>query len=143
MINKLNDAIKDAMKSQDKFRLEVLRMMKSKIMTVDARGNVPEAEVVKILRKYAKSLEESLAQQKQFNRLEDAANTEKELVIVQEFLPPEMSEADLEKLVKEIAQKVGATSQKDMGKIMKEISSSGMSVEGGKVREIVLQLFLS
>jgi hypothetical protein len=137
MIERLNNAIKEAMKSQDKFRLEVLRMMKSKILVVDARGNVPEAEGIKILRKYAKSIQETLDQQKQFNRVEEAAGTEKELKIVLEFLPAELDGAALEKIVKDAVAKTGASSMKDMGMVMKEIMASNQGVEGGKVKDII------
>jgi len=146
MINRLNTELKEAMKNKEQFRLDVLRMLKSKILVVNARGEVSDDEVVKIFRKYAKSLQESLEQQKQYNRLEEASNTEKELAIVAEFLPPEMSAADLETFVKAAVAETGASSIKDMGAVMKAITGmltpeQKSSLDGGKVKNVMLQFF--
>lgn len=146
MINRINTELKEAMKNKEQFRLDVLRMLKSKILVVNARGEVSDDEVVKIFRKYAKSLQESLDQQKQYNRLEEAANTEKELAIVAEFLPPEMSDADLEAFVKAAIAETGAKSVKDMGAVMKAITGmltleQKSSLDGGKVKNVMLQFF--
>ena len=139
MIEKINAAIKEAMKNQEKFRLEVLRMLKSKILVVNARGDIPDAEVVKIIQKYAKSLKETLVQQQEFNRSEEVADTEKELAVVAEFLPPELSDEELETLVKESITALGASSMKDMGNVMKAVISQQSGIDGGKVKNVVVR----
>ena len=52
MIDKINEGIKEAMRSRDQIRLSTLRMLKSKILAVDARGNLPDGEVVKLFKTY-------------------------------------------------------------------------------------------
>ena len=56
MVEKINEGIKEAMRSRDQLRLSVLRMLKSKILAVDARANLPDAEVVKLFKTYYGSL---------------------------------------------------------------------------------------
>ena len=140
MLNQINDQMKTAMKEKNSFRLGVLRMLKSKILVVDARGDVPEAEIVKLIKKYAKSLKETLVQQKEYNRDEEAADTEKELAIVSEFLPPEMSDEELDGIIKAAVDAVGATSMQDMGKVMKEVMAQQSGIDGGRVKGILARL---
>ena len=59
IIEKINDGIKEAMRSRDQLRLDTLRMLKSKILTVDARGNLPDTEVLKLFKTYFGNLQEA------------------------------------------------------------------------------------
>ena len=76
MFKKINEALSAAMKAKDTFRLEVIRMMKSKILNVNARGDLPDAEIIKILQKYAKSLKDAIEETKKVNRPEAVAKLE-------------------------------------------------------------------
>ncbi len=72
IIERINEGIKEAMKSKDQVRLSTLRMLKSKVMAVDARANLSDEEVVKIFKTYFGSLQEALEQALAVNRLDIA-----------------------------------------------------------------------
>ncbi|KAF0135071.1 MAG: hypothetical protein FD145_209 [Candidatus Saganbacteria bacterium] len=82
----ISNDIAKAMKEKEELRLSVLRMMKSKILYVNARGDLPDPEIIKIIAKYAKELKESIEEAKKVDRPEAAKKTEAELKIVEEYL---------------------------------------------------------
>jgi len=137
LFNKINSEIAAAMKARDEFRLSVLRMMKSKVLYVNARGDLPDAEIIKILTKYTKELKESIEEFKKVNRQADAEKTAGELVVVQEYLPKELSTDEIKTLVQATIAEVGASSIKDMGNVMKAISAKAPGIDGKIVSQLV------
>lgn len=113
--------IKKAMLAKDKDRLRALRSIKSLIMLEETKGTergMTEDEELKLLTKAAKQRRDSLEIYEQQGR-EDLAATEKsELDIINEFLPKQLSEEQLEAELKAIIAEVGAEGPKDMGKVM-------------------------
>src|ERR1700730_776784 len=91
LIEQINNGIKEAMKSKDQLRLDTLRMLKSKILAVDARGNLPDAEVLKLFKTYLGNLQEALDHALTVNRPEIVVKLKSEIKIVQEFLPKALS----------------------------------------------------
>jgi uncharacterized protein YqeY len=140
LFNKLNVDLGAAMKAKDAARLEVLRMMKSKVLNVNARGDLPEAEIVKILQKYGKSLKDAIEETKKVNRPEAVAKLEGELKIVEEYLPKMLSEAEVRTLVQSAIAETGAASKKDTGKVMKAVMAKGLSVDGSVVSRLVSEI---
>jgi uncharacterized protein len=136
LFNKINSDLGAAMKAKDADRLDVLRMMKSKVLNVNARGDLPDAEIVKILQKYAKSLKDAIEETKKVNRPEAVAKLESEVKIVEGYLPKMLSEAEVRELVQNVIAEVGAASPKDMGKVMKAVASKGMAVDNSMVSRI-------
>src|SRR5580692_7168081 len=100
MIEKINEGIKEAMRSRDQVRLETLRMLKSKILAVDARANLSDADVIKLFKTYYGNLQEALEQAQNANRAETAEQLKKELAIIQEFLPKALSPEETKKIVR-------------------------------------------
>src|ERR1700730_15737906 len=96
---KINDGIKEAMRSRDQLRLDTLRMLKSKILTVDARGNLPDADVLKLFKTYYGNLQEALEQSQAANRPEMVEKLKGEMTIVQEFLPKGLSHEETKSVV--------------------------------------------
>ncbi|MFA6169220.1 MAG: GatB/YqeY domain-containing protein [Candidatus Margulisiibacteriota bacterium] len=137
LLKKINGDLMKAMKNKDEFRLAVLRMMKSKVLYVNARGEIPDAEVIKILNKYGKELKESIEEFKKLNRPTEAGSSAKELTIVQEYLPQELSAEEVKAVVQETIAELGAASIKDMGKVMKEITAKFPSIDGKLVSQFV------
>ncbi len=137
LFKKINDDLSAAMKARDASRLDVIRMMKSKILNVNARGDLADAEITKILQKYAKSLKDAIMETKKVNRPEAVAKLEGELKIVEEYLPKMMSESEVREVVAKIIAEVGATSAKDTGKVMKAVMGKGLNVDGSIVSRIV------
>ena len=134
---KINQDMAVAMKGKETEKLEVLRMMKSKVLNVNARGDLPEPEVVKILQKYAKSLKDAIEETKKVNRPEAVSKLEGELRIVESYLPKMMSEAEVKAVVDEAIKEVGASLPKDMGKVMKAVMAKGVNADGSVVSKTV------
>lgn len=130
LIEQINQGIKESMKSQDSIRLATLRMLKSKILTVDARANLSDAEVIKLFKTYLGNLQEALDQAVSLNRPEIAEKLKKEVGIVQEFLPQAPSSEETRKLVEQAIAESGAKSKKDIGLVMKAIMKQNKNVDG-------------
>lgn len=140
IIEKINDGIKDAMKNKEAVRLDTLRMLKSKILSVDARGALPDADVLKLFKTYFGNLQEALEQALSLNRPEIAEKLKQELAIVQEFLPKALSQEETKALVIQAIAESEAKSKKDFGLVMKSIMKLNSSVDGKMAKEIANQL---
>ena len=140
LFGKINNELKTALKAKNELRLSTLRMMKSKILYVNARGDLPDAEIIKIITKYSKEVKESISEFKKVGRADDAAKAEKELVIVQEFLPKQLSADEIKAAVQKAVQDTGAASIKDMGKVMKEVLGKHPGIDGKIVSQLVREL---
>jgi uncharacterized protein len=132
IIEQINDGIKEAMRNKAQIRLDTLRMLKSKILAVDARATLPDAEVQKLFKTYYGNLQEALEQAQAVNR--------SEIVIVQEFLPKALSHEETKQLVEQAIQESGAKTKKDFGLVMKAIMKLNSSVDGKLAKEISNQL---
>lgn len=137
LFKKLNQDLTAAMKAKDTVRLEVLRMMKSKVLLVNARGDLPDTDISKILQKYSKSLKDAIEETKKVNRPEAVAKLEGELKIVEEYLPKMLSDDEVKDLVQKAIAETGATSKKDTGKVMKAVMGMGLNVDGSVVSRFV------
>ena len=136
----INDDLKKALKEKNELKLSVLRMMKSKVLYVNARGDLPEAEVIKIVTKYGKEIKESISEFKKVGRTDDAAKAENELAIVTTYLPKQLSPEEVKKAVEAAVAKVGASSIKDMGKVMKEVLGAHPGIDGKIVNQFVREI---
>jgi uncharacterized protein YqeY len=118
--DKITQDMKDAMKSGDKDRLGVIRLILAalKQKEVDERIVLDDAQVLAILDKMLKQRRESVAQFAQGNRQDLVDKEEAEIKVIQGYMPAQLSEAELDKLVAEAVAESGAASIKDMGKVM-------------------------
>ena len=134
------DDIKIAMKARDQLRLDTLRMVKSKIQEkeVELRGKmgrdhvIEDEDILQVLATAAKQRRDSIASFRAGGREELAAKEEKELAIVEAYLPQQLSDEELLALVKEAVEQSGATSPKDMGKVMKAVMPKVQGRADGK-----------
>ena len=122
LYDQVSNDIKEAMKARDKVRLETLRNIKKVFIEAKtaprANDTLEDAAALKILAKLAKQGKESAETFKQQNR-EDLAEEELAQVrVIEEYLPKQMSEEELTAALKEIIAQTGASSAKDMGKVM-------------------------
>lgn len=140
IVEKINDGIKEAMKSRNQLRLDTLRMLKSKILAVDARGNLTDLEVIKLFKTYSGNLEEAIEQSQSANRPDSVEKLKKEWEIVQEFLPKAPSAEETKKIVEQAIQESGAKTKKDLGVVMKAIRQLNSTVDGKVAKEIADQL---
>lgn len=140
LIETINEGIKEAMKSREQLRLDTLRMLKSKILAVDARANLPDAEVLKLFKTYLGNLQEALEQALAVNRPEIVEKLKKEIAIVQEFLPRALSPEETKKIVVQAIADSGAKSKKEFGLVMKRIMQLNSAVDGKLAKELANQL---
>lgn len=142
LIETINEGIKEAMRNRDQLRLDTLRMLKSKILTVDARGNLPDADVVKLIKTYFGNLHEALEQAQAANRAEMAEKLKSELEIVQEFLPKALSAEETKKIVQQAIVDSGAKTKRDFGLVMKSIMKLNSAVDGKLAKDFVNELLV-
>lgn len=140
LVEKINEGIKEAMKSRDQVRLNTLRMLKSKILAVDARSNLSDGEVVKLFKTYYGNLQEALEQAQAVGRNETAEELKAELAIIQEFLPKAPSAEETKKLVEQAIAESGAKSKKDIGLVMKSLRNLSSAIDGKLAKELADQL---
>ncbi len=121
---RIDAEIKAAMKSKDKVRLETVRSIKKFILEKEVsvrpsgQETLTEAQEMEILMQIAKQRRDSIEQYRKAGREELAAQEAAELAIVEEYLPQQMSDGEVSKVIDEIVASLGATSPKDMGKVM-------------------------
>ncbi len=139
-IEQINEGIKEAMRSRDQVRLDTLRMLKSKILAVDARGNLPDADAVKLFKTYHGNLQEAFEQAQTINRPELVEKLKAELSIVSEFLPKVPTPEETKEIVKQAIDASGAKTKKDIGLVMKSIRSINTAVDGKLAKDIADQL---
>lgn len=141
-------ALKTAMKSKDTVALTALRSVKSAILLAQtesgSKDSMSEAEEVKLLQKLVKQRQDSAAIFSQQNRLDLAAPELAEAEIISQFLPEMLSESEVEKHVVIAIEKLGATSMKDMGKVMGVVSKELAGKTDGKtISTLVKQKLMS
>ncbi len=124
---RINELIKEAMKSKQRERLEALRAIKSAILLEKtkegATGEISEEQFIKMLQKLVKQRRDSAQIYRQQNRSDLAEKEEFEANIIKEFLPAPMSNEELQEIIGQIIREVGAQSVKDMGKVMGKATS--------------------
>ena len=140
IIEQINDGIKEAIRSRNSLRLDTLRMLKSKILAVDARACLPDAEVLKLFKTYFGNLEEALEMAQTANRPEMVERLKGELAIVQEFLPRSLSSDETKKVVIEAIAESGAKTKKDFGLVMKYVMKRNLPVDAKLVKDLANQL---
>jgi uncharacterized protein YqeY len=132
----IENGIKDAMRAKDADRLRALRAIKSMILLEETSGSSADGlsadAEMKILMKAAKQRRDSLDVYVAQNRLDLAEKEQAELAIIEEFLPKQLSDAELTAKITEIIASVGATSPADMGKVMGAASKQLAGLADGK-----------
>lgn len=119
---KIMDKMKEAMKTKDKVALESLRAIKSELLLIQTKSasssELTEDEEIKLLQKLVKQRKDSAAIYKDQGRNDLAEPELAQVEVISQFLPLQMSDEEVKKVVAEIMKTVGATSMKDMGKVM-------------------------
>ena len=135
--NKINESIKDSMKSRDTLRLDSLRAVKAGILLektkTSSKNQVDEAVILKLLQKMVKQRNESA---KIFNeqKREELANIEiSQAKIISEFLPDQLSEIELSVIIDSVIKDLNANSMKDMGKVISNVNQKTSGKAEGKV----------
>ncbi len=143
---KINNDLKEAMKAKDQTRLRGIRAVKSAIMLLKTDGSgkeIDETIEIKLLQKLIKQRKDSLEIFEKQNREDLAVKEREEINVIEKYLPEQMSTEELEIALKEIIDQVGATSMKDMGKIMGMASQKFAGKADGKTISGMVKLLLS
>jgi uncharacterized protein YqeY len=134
------------MKAREKERLGVLRMLQAAIkqVEVDERRELEEDDVLKALAGYARKVKDQIAAARESGRTDLLERAEQEMALVNMFLPAELSDAELERIVRAAIADVGATGPRDLGKVMKAVLPEVTGrAEGARVSGLVKKLLQS
>ena len=142
MFETIKKDLTKAMKEQDKFRLSVLRMLKSALQAeeINKKDLLSDEEVLNVIKKQVKVRTASLEEYKTYNRIDLANELEKEINILKEYLPEELSEVELDKIIDNQFEELKPESIKEMGKVIKAVSAivgprADMSIVSKKIKD--------
>jgi uncharacterized protein YqeY len=146
LIADVGGAITDAMRKQDALRLSALRMLKAALVNREVeRGRaLDEAESLQVVAGLVKQRKDSIEQFTNGGRQDLADKEAAEIRVLEAYLPPAADPAVIERAVREAVQETGATSPKDMGRVMKAAMAklAGQGVDGKAVNELVRQTLI-
>lgn len=148
MYEKINEDLKNAMKSKDTFKLSVLRMLKSALQLeqISKKHELDDNEIASVLKKQVKVRKDSLEEYKKYNKEDEAEKLEKEISVLSVYLPEELSEEEIEKIVLSAIDEIKPTSMKDMGLVMKKVGellvgkNADMSLVSKFVKEKIMSI---
>ena len=143
LVERIGEDLKASMKAQDAPRTGVLRMAKAALMNreIEKKAPLDDAEAVKTLQALVRQREDSVFQFRKANRPELVRKEEAEIEVLKGYLPAEASDAEIDAAVDKAVAETGASSAKDLGRVMKAamaaLAASGRPADGKKVNEAV------
>lgn len=141
IVDGLNGAIADAMRQHDPIRLTALRMLKAALTNreVERGRTLTDAESLQVVASLVKQRKDSISQFTSAGRQDLADKEAAEIRVLETYLPPAVDPAAVEQAVADAVRETGATSPKDMGKVMKAVMEklAGQNVDGKTVNELV------
>ncbi len=142
LLEQISNDLVTSMKENDKFSLSVLRMLKSNLQLekINKKAELENNDVITVLKKQVKIRKDSIDEYTKYERMDLVENLIKEVTILSKYLPEELSDEEVEKVLNEIFEQVKPTSSKDMGAIMK-IATEKLSscADMKKVSQLVRQ----
>ncbi len=142
---KIEENFKEALKNRDTLRLSTLRMLKAAIKNkeIEFKRELTDQEVLRILTSQVKQRKESISAFKEGGREDLVGDTEKELSIISEFMPKQLSEKEIQEQILKIVKEVDAKGMKDMGKVMKRAMEVMAGQADGKLVNKLVKEYLS
>lgn len=141
MYEQIKKDMVEAMKAQDKFKLSVIRMLKSAIMLkeIEVKPNdLTDEDVISVVKTEVKKRKGSIEEFEKYGKLEQVDDLKKEVEILSVYLPEELSEEAILVIIEEAIKEVNAESIKDMGKVMKYVTDkAGAAADMSKVSKLV------
>lgn len=144
--SKVMEALKNAMKSKDQVALAALRAIKSELLLAQTSGgseNISEAEEIKLLQKLVKQRKESARIYEEQGRADLMEPELAQAQVIEQFLPKQLSEAEITDKVKQIIADLGASGMQDMGRVMQEANAQMAGQADGKTLSMVVKAQLS
>ncbi len=140
----INDQIKEAMKAGDKVRLETLRSLRAGILEFEKSGigrDMTPDDEFRIINSAAKKRKDAIEQYEQVGRAEAADKERQELAVIMEFLPAQMTEAEVSDAIRAIIAETGASGPSDFGKVMgAAVKAMKGKADGGLIQQLTKQL---
>lgn len=136
LYQKITDDMKEALKRGDSERLSVIRMVVAAVKMLEIEKNlkeVPDADIQSIIQRQIKQHRDSIEQFKNGNRSDLAEKEERELKILESYMPEQLKEEDLLALIKDIVTETGLKNRSDSGKVMKAVMEKVRGKADGKV----------
>lgn len=132
---KIANDLMASLKAKDADRTSILRMIKAALKNreIEKGGPVDEEEVQALLRSFVKRARESIEQFSKAGRTELADKEKAELAIIQQYLPQQLGEEDIKKMIKDVISETGASGPRDMGKVMKAVMAKTRGQADGKL----------
>ena len=140
---KLMEDLKEAMKEKQTLRKNVVQMIRAAILQVekDKQIELEDNQILEIIAKEAKKRKDSLADYEKSGREDLINQVKEEIEIISEYLPKQLTKEEIIEIVKQVIEETGATSIKDMGKVMKSAKEKmGATADGKTINEVVREL---
>ena len=140
---KLMEDLKEAMKDKQTLRKNVVQMIRAAILQVekDKQIELEDNQILEIIAKEAKKRKDSLADYEKSGREDLINQVKEEIEIISEYLPKQLTKEEITEIVKQVIEETGATSIKDMGKVMKSAKEKmGATADGKTINEVVREL---
>jgi hypothetical protein len=147
LVEQINEDLKKAMREHDETAKLVLRSVKTAITEAQKSGaeqrELTPEEVLRVITKQAKQRRDAIAEYEKAGRMDLADKEKAELKILEHYLPKQLTQAELEQIVQLVIAEVGATSLRDMGKVMSTVMSRVAGKADGKVVSQIVRRMLS
>lgn len=142
-LEKIDSDLKTAMKEKNEIKLGTLRMLKAAIKNkeIDKKQALSEPEILEIIQKQVKQRRESIAEFQKANRQDLLSKETAEIAVLEQYLPKQLTEAELKVMVQKAIQATGAKAKTDIGRIMKEVMPQiAGRADGKQVNQIISTL---
>ena len=146
MQKQIMDDVKSAMRAKEAVKLSTLRMLQSAIKNkeIEVRPNeLSDKDIISVIKKLAKQRKEAAEQYENAGRPELADKEKEELVFLEAYLPEQMGEEQVTKIVEEAIAELGASSMKEMGAVMKAVQAKTAGLADGKMISTIVKAKLS
>lgn len=139
MFERINEDLKNALKNGDKFKLSVLRMIKSSLQleAINKKSELVDEDVLTVLKRQLKQRNDSLSEFERLGKNDAADDLRKEIEIINSYLPEEASMEEIEKSIDDAFKEINPTSMKEMGMVMKYVTEHLKNADMTKVSSIV------
>lgn len=145
LLEQLQQDMKTALKNKEKEKLSTIRMVRAAIKRaeIDQRGSLSEDQVLDVIVREVKQRKEAIAEYKKADRQDLVEKEQAQLAVLESYLPKQLTEEELEQLIRETIDQLGVTSKKEIGKVMKTVMPKVKGKADGKVVNQIAQKLLN
>ena len=143
MKKKLLEDLKEAMKEKNEIKKNAIQMVRAGILQIEKDKGIEltDEQIIELISKEVKKRKDSIADYEKGGREDLIEQTNKEIEVLEKYLPKQLSKDEITQIVKDVIASLGATSMKDMGPVMKEAKAKiGAAADGRAINEVVKEL---